>query len=102
VAALGYALGTCLSTLDLQQCVIDKTFWPAVWGGLPVLQVLQLGPQVQGAVGMAHLAAFCSRAARPLTLRLCMGQAGEVLYDVQELEGLGRAWGAPKVTCCLL
>jgi hypothetical protein len=70
VQQLGDALGSSLKQLALEACELPDGFWPAVWENLPGLQQLTVGDRVWGATDAHELAVFCSRATRPLQLRL--------------------------------
>jgi hypothetical protein len=97
VERLGATLGHSISNLRLLRCSIPHDFWPAVWRHLPELQELSLMRGAGGAVSCNDIAAFCSHATRPLSLRL-----GPYLYSqlgpAEQLEQQCRTWGVPQVT----
>jgi hypothetical protein len=101
VQQLGRALGNSLKQLELKGCEVWDSFWPAVWTHLPGLQQLGLGGGVHGAIGVDELAAFCSRATRPLQLNLWRELYKEVAAE-GKLDQQGRWMGVPQVTVTAL
>jgi hypothetical protein len=101
IERMGATLGHSLTHLILAACSIPYDFWPAVWRHLPGLQSLRISSGVSGAISSADIAAFCSHATRPLSLRL-----GRGLYDLakraEQLEQQCRTWGVPQVTVTVL
>jgi hypothetical protein len=94
---LGATLGHRLTHLTLVGCTILHGFWPAVWRYLPGLQELSLWSNVAGVVGSRDIAAFCSHATRPLSLRLTTCLYSSV-GPAEQLEQQCRTWGVPQVT----
>jgi hypothetical protein len=94
---LGATLGHRLTHLSLIGCTILHGFWPAMWRHLPGLQELSLWNNVAGAVSSKDIAAFCSHATRPLSLRLTTCLYSSV-GPAEQLEQQCRTWGVPQVT----
>jgi hypothetical protein len=94
---LGTTFGHSLTHLSLHSCTIHHDFWPAVWRHLPGLHELKMLIGVEGAVSSSDIAAFCSHATRPLSLRLGMHLHSSV-GPAEQLEQQCRTWGAPQVT----
>jgi hypothetical protein len=97
VQQLGIALGSSLKQLTLYKCEVEEDFWSAVWAHLPGLQQLKTWEKVSGAIGVDELAAFCSRATRPLQLNLWRELYKEVAAE-GKLDQQGRWMGVPQVT----
>jgi hypothetical protein len=55
VEQLGVALGSGLKELQLRQCKVLDSFWPAVWAHLPGLQQFEVGGELHGATGAHQL-----------------------------------------------
>jgi hypothetical protein len=94
---LGATLGASLTHLTLATCSITHDFWPAVWRHLPGLQELSIGSSVGGVVSSNVIKTFCSRATRPLSLKLGTRLFISVVL-AEQLEQQRRTWGAPQVT----
>jgi hypothetical protein len=97
VEHLGTSFGHRLRHLELSGCTILHSFWPAVWRHLPGLQALAISHHVSGAVSSADIAASCSHATRPLSLRLAPYLYSQVA-PTEQLEQQCRTWGVPQVT----
>jgi hypothetical protein len=97
VEHLGGTLGHSLTHLKLRVCRVPGDFWPAVWRHLPGLQELSLRSSVEGAVSSSDIAAFCSHATRPLSLRLDR-LLHRALGPSKQLEQQCHTWGVPHVT----
>jgi hypothetical protein len=98
VEELGRVLGSRLTCLELRECQLARSFWPAVWGHLTGLQQLIVAKQTAGDISAEDVASFCSRATHPLQLQL-----GPELYKQLEagdwrFEEQCRVAGAPQVT----
>jgi hypothetical protein len=70
LAALGRAVGTSLTHLQLQGCPLSPDFWPAGWVHLPVLRTLHIRDSPRGPVKPKHLVAFCRSATCPVQPQL--------------------------------
>jgi hypothetical protein len=98
VQELGRVLGRHLTGLELQQCQLEKHFWPAVWGHLAGLQQLNVSDQAASDISTEDVVSFCSHATHPLQLIL-----SPVLYKRLEagsgrFEEQCRVKGVPQVT----
>jgi hypothetical protein len=101
VQCLGATFGRSLTRLTLLICSIPHDFWPAVWRHLPGLQELRLWNGAVGAVTCADIAAFCSHATRPLSLRLGRGLYAQIA-PAEQLEQQCRTWGAAQVAVTVM
>jgi hypothetical protein len=97
VELLGATLGYSTTYFTLSACTIHHDFWPAVWRHLPGLQGLRISSYVRGAVSCSDIAAFCSHATRPLSLKLGRHLFSQV-GPSEQLEQQCRSWGVPQVT----
>jgi hypothetical protein len=78
-------------------CTVLQDFWPAVWRHLPGLQELTIFMGVLGAISSSDIAAFCSTATRPLSLRL-FTDIHRPVGPAEQQEQQCRTWGTPQVT----
>jgi hypothetical protein len=90
-------IGASLTHLTLQVDTIRHDFWPAVWRHLPGLEELSIWSDLSMSVSSSDIAAFCSHATRPLSLRLG-GHVHHRVGPIEQLEQQCRTWGTPQVT----
>jgi hypothetical protein len=99
VAVLGQVFGKSLKGLKLRACELERSFWPALWTHLPVLDHLTTeslsDTYVAGATSISDLSMFCSHASRPFDLSLGYYEDED---ELQELRQCAALYGRPQVT----